>query len=142
MKQPTPTDKETTFEDLGLENRSVISRTDLNGNITFVNKAFCLLSGYDKDELIGKSHSVIRHPDMPKAAFKEMWGNIQNNQKWHGFVKNLRKDGGYYWVESFIEPLFDENNKKIGYMSARKPVTQSDKDESIRRYKLMKEGEE
>ena len=134
-------DEEVTFEELGVENRSIVSRTDLKGVITFANKAFCTLSGYSKAELIGQPHSIIRHPDMPKAAFKEMWQTIQNNQKWHGFVKNLRKDGKYYWTEAFIEPFFDENGVKIGYMAARKPVGPKDKEEFERKYKEMREKE-
>ena len=133
--------QEVTFEDLGLTNRSIVSRTDLTGVITFANKAFCMLSGYSKDELIGQPHSIVRHPDMPKEAFKDMWQTIQNNQRWHGFIKNKRKDGKYYWTEAFIEPFFDENGNKIGYMAARKPVGPKDKIEFERKYKEMKEKE-
>ena len=141
MNRPEPKDEEVTFEELGVEKRSIISRTDLNGIITFANKAFCTLSGYDKDELIGKPHSIIRHPDMPKAAFKEMWDTIKSNQKWHGFIKNLRKDGKYYWTEAFIEPFFDENGNKIGYIAARKPVGEKDKIEFSKKYAELKAKE-
>ncbi|RUM57215.1 MAG: aerotaxis receptor Aer [Nautilia sp.] len=133
--------EEVTFEELGLENRSIISRTDLEGTITFANKAFCELSGYNKNELIGTPHSIVRHPDMPKSVFEEMWETIQNNQKWHGFIKNLRKDGRYYWTEAFIEPLFDENGNKIGYMAARKAVSNADKEIYERKYKELKSKE-
>ena len=133
--------EEVTFEEAGVANRSIVSRTDLKGNITFANKAFCALSGYDKNELVGSPHSIVRHPDMPKAAFREMWETIKNNQKWHGFIKNLRKDGKYYWTEAFIEPLFDEDGNKIGYIAARKPVGQKDKDEFEKKYKEMKAKE-
>ena len=134
-------DEEVTFEEAGVLNRSIVSRTDLKGNITFANRAFCTLSGYDKNELIGAPHSIIRHPDMPKAAFKDMWNTIQSNQKWHGFVKNLRKDGKYYWTEAFIEPLFNENGEKIGYIAARKPVGPKDKEEFEKKYKQIREKE-
>jgi aerotaxis receptor len=133
--------QEVTFEELGLLNRSIVSRTDLKGVITFANKAFCMLSGYSKDELVGQPHSIVRHPDMPKEAFKDMWQTIQNNQRWHGFVKNKRKDGKYYWTEAFIEPFFDEDGNKIGYMAARKPVGPKDKIEFERKYKEMREKE-
>ena len=133
--------EEVTFQDVDVEKRSIISRTDLKGSITFANKAFCKLSGYEKEELIGKPHSIIRHPDMPREVFKEMWQSIKNNQKWRGFVKNLRKDGRFYWTEAFIEPFFDENNQKIGYIAARKPVNELDKIESAKKYKEIKEGE-
>jgi aerotaxis receptor len=141
MNRPKPKDEEVTFEELGVEKRSIISRTDLNGIITFANKAFCTLSGYEKDELIGKPHSIIRHPDMPKVAFKEMWDTIKSNQKWHGFIKNLRKDGKYYWTEAFIEPFFDENGNKIGYIAARKPVGEKDKVEFSKKYAELKAKE-
>jgi len=133
--------QEVTFEELGLINRSIVSRTDLKGVITFANKAFCMLSGYSKDELIGQPHSIVRHPDMPKEAFKDMWQTIQNNQRWHGFIKNKRKDGKYYWTEAFIEPFFDENGNKMGYIAARKPVGPKDKIEFERKYKEMREKE-
>jgi aerotaxis receptor len=133
--------EEVTFEEVGVINRPIVSRTDLEGIIIFANRAFCTLSGYTKDELIGQPHSIIRHPDMPKAAFKNMWDTIQNNQKWHGFVKNLRKDGKYYWTEAFIEPLFDENGNKIGYMAARKPVSESDKEKAQKEYLTLLEKE-
>ena len=133
--------EEISFEEVGVANRSIISRTDLKGNITFANKAFCALSGYDKEELVGSPHSIVRHPDMPKTAFKEMWKTIKNNQKWHGFVKNLRKDGKYYWTEAFIEPLFDEDGTKLGYIAARKPVGPKDKEEFEEKYKQIKAKE-
>ena len=133
--------REVTFKDLGVENRSIISRTDLDGNITFANKAFCTLSGYDKKELLGSPHSIVRHPDMPKAAFEEMWKDIQDNKKWHGFIKNLRKDGDYYWTEAFVEPFYDDEGKKVGYMAARRPVSEADKDLQEERIKALKEKE-
>ena len=134
--------EEVTFEDAGVENRPIISKTDLKGIITFVNTPFCKLAGYSKEELIGKPHNIIRHPDMPKEVFKELWETIEKNQKWRGFVKNLRKDGKYYWVEAFIEPIFDENGKKIGYISARKKVSDADKEKYTKIYSEMKQKEE
>ena len=134
--------EEVTFEDAGVENRPVISKTDLKGIITFVNTPFCKLAGYSKEELIGKPHNIIRHPDMPKEVFKELWETIEKNQSWRGFIKNLRKDGKYYWVEAFIEPMFDENGKKIGYISARKKVSDADKEKYTKIYSEMKKKEE
>jgi len=141
MPKPTPIDEEVTFEDVGVLNRPIISKTDLKGIITYVNTSFCKLAGYSKEELIGKPHNIIRHPDMPKAAFKDLWDTIERNEKWRGFVKNLRKDGRYYWVEAFIEPIFDENGNKIGYISARKPVSKEDKEKYEKIYKEMKKKE-
>ena len=134
--------EEVSFKEAGVENRPIISKTDLKGIITYVNKAFCALSGYSKEELIGKPHNIVRHPDMPKSVFKNLWETIEKNQEWRGIVKNLRKDGKYYWVEVFIEPIFDENGKKIGYISARKPVSDHDKEKYTKIYKEMKEREE
>ena len=142
MPKPTPLNEEVTFEDAGVINRPIISRTDLKGIITFVNSAFCKLAGYDKKELIGKPHNIIRHPDMPKAAFKDLWETIERNENWRGFVKNLRKDGKYYWVEASIQPVFDEDGNKIGYISARKPVSKQDKEKYEQLYKEMREKEQ
>ena len=130
--------EEVTFEEVGVANRPIISKTDLKGIITYVNTPFCKLAGYTKEELIGKPHNIIRHPDMPKEVFKQLWETIEKNQQWRGFIKNLRKDGKYYWVEAFIEPIFDENNKKIGYISVRKPVSEEDKQKYSKIYEEMR----
>ncbi|AZV46967.1 aerotaxis receptor Aer [Nautilia sp. PV-1] len=140
--RPTPVNEEVTFEDAGVVNRPIISKTDLKGIITYVNNAFCKLSGYSKNELIGKPHNIIRHPDMPKSIFKQLWSTIEKGDKFRGFLKNLRKDGKYYWVEVFIEPIFDENGTKIGYISTRKQVSESDKTKYEQLYQEMKKKEE
>ncbi|QCT94272.1 PAS domain S-box protein [Caminibacter mediatlanticus TB-2] len=134
--------EEVTFEDVGVQNRPIISKTDLKGIITFVNTPFCKLSGYSKEEVLGKPHNIIRHPDMPKKVFKELWDTIEKNQKWRGFVKNLRKDGKYYWIEVHIEPIFDDNGIKIGYIATRKPVSDEDKKKYEKIYAEMKQKEE
>jgi aerotaxis receptor len=113
-------DEEVTFSDEGLDARGLITRTDLKGIITYASKAYRQMTKYPKDELVGEPHSIVRHPDMPSAAFKQMWDDIQNNQTWEGYVKNLRKDGRYYWVIVHIEPIFDEDGKKIGYVGLRR----------------------
>ena len=120
MKRPEPKDEEYTFTD-GV----IISETDLKGIITFANRKFVEISGYDKKELIGKPHNIIRHPDMPKAAFKEMWDTIQSDKEWRGLVKNLRKDGRYYWVDTYIKPVF-KDGVKTGYIAARHPAKHMD----------------
>ncbi|NPA87887.1 MAG: PAS domain-containing protein [Epsilonproteobacteria bacterium] len=135
-------DKEVKFEDVGVLNRPVISKTDLKGKIIFVNSAFCKLSGYQKEELIGQSHNVVRHPDMPKTIFKELWDTIEKNQNYRGIIKNLRKDGKYYWVEVFIEPIYDDNGKKIGYISVNKPVSNEDKKKYSEIYRQLKQKEQ
>ena len=79
------------------EGRLIISRTDLNGIITHANEAFVELSGWNREDLIGQPHAILRHPDMPAAAFKDLWDTLKAGKKWFGYVKNLRKDGGHYW---------------------------------------------
>jgi PAS domain S-box-containing protein len=103
----------------------ISSTTDTKGRILEVSDAFCIISGYTREELIGKPHNLIRHPDMPKQAFKEMWETIQSGKSWQGKVKNRKKDGGYYWVYANIEPLFDRKNRIEGYAAIRLDITDS-----------------
>jgi len=136
MNHPTPIDKEFNFT-----GRVIISETDLKGVITFANRKFCEISGYSVDELIGKPHNIIRHPDMPKAAFKIMWETIQTGATWRGLVKNLRKDGLYYWVETEISSVRNDLFETIGYIAARKPASRSDIEEATIQYKKLLESE-
>lgn len=115
MKRPEPIDEEVLFD-----GRSLISETDPKGNITFVNRKFVEMTGYTKEEALGKPHSLLRHPDMPKAAFEGMWKMIKQGKQWEGYVKNLRKDGKYYWVVVNIVPKLDEDGNIIGYIASRK----------------------
>ena len=103
----------------------ISSTTDINGNITDVSQAFCDISQYTREELIGKPHNIIRHPDMPKSAFKDLWDTIKRGQPWQGKVVNLKKDGGYYWVYANIEPLLDKQGKVEGYAAVRLDITDS-----------------
>lgn len=103
------------------ENELIVSRTDLNGRITYANETFASISGYEIDELLGKPHSIVRHPDMPKALFEEMWHTLKNGDIWRGYVKNLRKDGGYYWVYAEVSGVYKEG-KLVEYKSMRSPV--------------------
>ena len=108
------TNEEVTFE----EQQELVSTTDLRGVITYANQAFCTIAGYDIAELMGKNHNIVRHPDMPKAAFKEMWETLKQGHSWRGAVKNRCKDGRYYWVDAFVTPIF-EHSQLIGYQSVR-----------------------
>lgn len=137
MERPVAIDEEHIFE-----GRAIISQTDTKGVIVFANRKFCEISGYSSEELIGQPHNIIRHPDMPKAAFAQMWETIASGQSWHGIVKNLRKDGLYYWVETEITPLHDEDGNTTGYIAARKPASRKNIDEVAKLYKTMLEKEQ
>ncbi len=99
-------------------NGTLVSTTDLKGRITYCNPSFIEVSGYAQDELLGQAHSLIRHPDMPEEAFRDMWATIQSGQPWSGAVKNRRKNGDYYWVMANVTPLV-EGSRLVGYMSVR-----------------------
>ncbi|MDD2652169.1 MAG: PAS domain S-box protein [Sulfurimonas sp.] len=101
----------------------IASETDLQGNITYVSKAFCRISGYSQKELLGKKHSVIKHPDNDPKIYKELWETVSSGKAWHGLVKNRKKDGGYYWVETVVTQDFDAFGKPFGYMAVRQDVT-------------------
>ena len=108
------------------KNELIVSRTDLKGIITFANDTFAQISGYEIDELIGKSHNIVRHPDMPKVIFKDLWKSLEESGKWSGFVKNLRKDFGFYWVYAEISGVY-KNGKLVEYKSIRTPISFEDK---------------
>ncbi|MEA3418592.1 MAG: PAS domain S-box protein [Campylobacterota bacterium] len=128
-------DEEYTFTD-GV----IISETDLKGIITFANRKFCEIAGYTRDELKGKNHNIIRHPDMPKAAFQDLWDTIQGGNEWTGVVKNLRKDGLYYWVHSYITSVV-KNGEVTGYIAARKPATDIEIEEAENEYAKLLDKE-
>ena len=96
----------------------VVSRTDLKGIITYANETFVDLSGFTRDELIGKNHNLVRHPDMPVAAFQDLWDTVKEGRPWRGVVKNRCKNGDYYWVEALVVPV-RKDDRTIGYMSVR-----------------------
>ncbi len=105
------------------EKNIIASKTDLKGKITYISDAFCAISGYSQEELMGKSHNIVRHPDVPKSAFKDLWDTIKSGKTWEGEVKNLKKDGGFYWVDAVVTPDFDVNNNIIGYSAIRQDIT-------------------
>jgi diguanylate cyclase (GGDEF)-like protein/PAS domain S-box-containing protein len=106
-----------------IDEHVISSTTDTKGVIIGVSAAFCKISGYSKSELMGKSHNIVRHPDMPTAMYKDMWDKLQNDKAWSGEIKNMRKDGSAYWVRTNIEPLIDSNGVKIGYAAVREDIT-------------------
>ncbi|MDD5028851.1 MAG: methyl-accepting chemotaxis protein [Rhodoferax sp.] len=107
------------------DNQSPISRTDAKGRITFVNADFCEASGYTAEELMGKAHNLVRHPDMPEQAFADMWRDLPTGKTWTGLVKNRCKNGDFYWVLANVSPMW-ENGQIVGYASVRmKPERES-----------------
>lgn len=100
------------------ENSIIISTTDKKGAITSVNDEFIAISGFSEEELIGKNHNIVRHPDMPPAAFHDLWDNIKANKPWLGIVKNRCKNGDFYWVKAYVAAI-EENGQTIGYQSVR-----------------------
>jgi len=101
----------------------ITSSTNLEGKITSVSEAFCYISGYTKDELLGHNHSMVKHSDMPKETYQDLWATITKDKTWRGEIKNRTKDGGFYWVEATIYPTFNEKNKKVGYTAIRVDIT-------------------
>ena len=134
MHKIIPKDKEYFFDD-----NVIISQTDENGIITYGNRAFFKASGYEKNELLGQQHNLLRHPDMPKEIFKKMWETIQSGQVWNGLIKNLRKDGLYYWISTEILPIRDDKNKIIGYIAVKKTAPRKDIQENEEIYQRMLE---
>lgn len=128
-------------EEFVYEGGVIISQTDTNGIITYANRKFCEVSAYKRDELIGKPHNILRHPDMPKEAFSKMWETLSGGQAWNGLVKNLRKDGLYYWVDAEILPILDDKDNITGYIAARKQASQKDVKETEDIYIKMLELE-
>lgn len=100
----------------------IMSTTDIHGNITYASKAFCEISGYSAKELMGQNHRIVRHPDMTKELYKDLWRTLLSKKTWSGEIKNRRKDGSYYWVYATISPVFDFNNNIIGYTAIRDDI--------------------
>ena len=118
------------------DGKLIVSTTTPDGIITHVNQSFIEMSGFSEDELIGAPHSILRHPDMPPAAFKGLWDTVNTGVKWQGFVKNLRKDGGYYWVKATVIPNI-RNGKLAGYTSVRRKPSRTKVDECIKLYPTL-----
>ena len=114
------TDEEKQFPD----GRLIVSSTDTQGVITHANDAFVIMSGWAREELMGSLHSILRHPAMPKAAFKDLWDTVSTGTKWHGYVKNLRKNGGFYWVYATVVPNIRDGEIQ-GYTSVRRKPSRS-----------------
>lgn len=117
----------------------IVSHTDTKGKIVSINRSFVRISGFTEVELIGQPHNIVRHPDMPEAAFADFWSTLKAGRPWVGMVKNRCKNGDHYWVEAHATPLF-EGDTVTGYMSVRKKPTRAQVAEAERAYALLRSG--
>lgn len=115
-KDIIPIDKERFMR----EHDFIVSKTDLKGRIIYGNEIFIEFSGYDEEELLGSQHNIVRHPDMPRVVFKLLWDYLAEDKEIFAYVKNMSKDGSFYWVFTHVAPIFDKNKTKIGYTSVRR----------------------
>lgn len=134
MKAPV-TNVEVELKDVS----SIVSKTDLKGIITYINRDFLEISGFTEQELIGKNHNLVRHPDMPPAAFQDLWDTVKEGKPWNGIVKNRCKNGDHYWVEANVAPV-REGQHVIGYMSVRTKPTREQISDAEQTYRQMRLG--
>ncbi|PID46029.1 MAG: diguanylate cyclase [Proteobacteria bacterium] len=130
------TDQEVPFP----EGKLIVSRADEQGIITHGNQSFVDMSGFTEEELIGQPHHILRHPDMPRAAFKDLWETLARGEKWSGYVKNLRKDGAYYWVFATVVANV-RDGKVVGYTSVRRKPSRRRIAECIELYRKLRAEE-
>lgn len=119
------------------ETSLLVSETDARGVIVYADETFVKYSEYTLEELIGKSHNIIRHPDMPKSAFKELWSNVKSGKVWQGFVKNRTKNGKFYWVYATVFPFGKDHYLSVRKMASREEIARY---ESLYREMKAKEG--
>ena len=117
----TPTHHELMMRD----NEFIVTKTDLKGRIIYANRIFVEFSGYTQEELYMKQQNIVRHPDMPRGVFRLLWQTIQQGAEFNGYVKNMSKDGSYYWVFANVTPSFDNRNNIIGYYSVRRKASET-----------------
>lgn len=129
------TQKEVMFNGLG----ELVSKTDLHGKIQYANDAFIEICGYSRDELIGSDHNLVRHPDMPPAAFKDLWQTIKAGKNWRGMVKNRCKNGDHYWVNAFVSPVVKDGNI-VGYQSVRSEPSRNEVAEAETLYRKLRDN--
>ena len=138
MKRPiTPTSVERVMR----EDDFIVSMTDPKGIITYGNRTFIEFSGYSEAELLGSQHNIIRHPDMPRAVFKLLWDKIQNREECFAYVKNMSKDGGFYWVFTNVTPNLDASGNITGYFSVRRKPRASGIKTMAEVYRIMLDAE-
>ncbi len=131
----------TTSEEIFFDDHElIVSMTDPKGFIIYVNDIFCKVAGYERSELIGEPHNIIRHPDMPRSVFKLLWDRVLAGESIYAFVKNKARNGDFYWVKAFVTPII-EDGKIIKIASYRRPVSQFIKEEISKVYDALKEHE-
>lgn len=116
MQRPQPTRQEREFS----PDEIIVSKTDLKGRLTYVNDVFCTVGLYEEDELLGQPHSIVRHPDMPRCVFHLLWERIQSGEEIFAYVKNMAKNGDFYWVLAHVTPSYDLQGNLDGYHSNRR----------------------
>lgn len=122
------------------QNDYILSETDSNGMILYANELFCELANYGEGELIGQPHNILRHPDMPKIAFQGLWDDVKNKGFWVGIVKNLRKDGAYYWVKATVLRQL-KSDGGVTYLSVRTVPSRAEVEHATELYKELKKSE-
>jgi len=137
-RQITPTAVERVMR----EDDFIVSMTDPKGRITYGNRIFIEFSGYSEKELLGSQHNIVRHPDMPRAVFKLLWDKISNKEECFAYVKNMSKDGGFYWVFTNVTPTFDPAGNITGYFSVRRKPKLSGIEAVTPLYAAMLEAEQ
>jgi len=134
------TKDKTTNEWYFSSNEYILSETDENGIIIYANDIFCEMAGYEREELLGEPHNIVRHPDMPRIAFKGLWDDIRSKGFWTGVVKNLRKDGGFYWVYATALRRVHSDGR-VTYLSVRRVPDRSSVEACISLYGELKSKE-
>ena len=140
--------KEATFEMEGLDARTLITRTDINGIINFASLSYRRMTKFRKTDLLGNPHSIVRHPFMPEAVFKEMWDIIKSGKSYRGMVVNLRRDGKHYWVEVRIAPIDEEGQilcykpgEIAGFLAVRREPSREEIQIAYEKYKVIRKAE-
>lgn len=129
---------EPTSNEIRLFDRSILlSETDLDGILVYINRRYLGLTGFSKKELIGCPHKVVRHPDMPRGVFKAMWNIIQNKKIWRGYIKHLCKDGSFFWTLSYVQAKLDKDENIVGYISTGKIAFVEARKEVEEKYKTL-----
>ncbi|THB69331.1 MAG: PAS domain-containing protein [Gammaproteobacteria bacterium] len=121
--------------------QTLVTKTDTKGTINYINNAFMDVAGYSEEELMGQPHNVIRHPEVPSEAFRDLWETIQSGKTWSAPVKNRCKDGSYYWVMSNVSPIYNDNGEIIEYVSVRRGLSKEEKQGALALYERLQNDE-